>query len=109
MKVNADTKAALIKIAEEKNVYIEGNILKIIDDDNDIEFRKYLDSAIERDKEARTKRLEITKQIQQQNRELNDAQIKNTKLMDELRSTLVKAETAKPLTPKVSAPLTPIS
>ena len=95
MKLGAEARAALIKFSEEKNVFIEGNILKIIDDENDENFRKYLDLAIARDKEVRTKRLDITKQIQQQNAELRESQNNNARLMNELRGALIEAQTAK--------------
>jgi hypothetical protein len=85
----------LISLALEKGVYLEGNLLKILGDDGDTEFRKYLDEAISRDREIRKKRLEVTKQIQAQNKELQDAEAENAKLMSELREALDKTENAK--------------
>ena len=95
MKLGGDAREALIKIAEEKGIFIEGNILKIIDDEDDEKFRSYLDTAVSKDRETRTKRLEITKQIQQQNKELHEAQENNVRLMGELCEALFEAETAK--------------
>ena len=87
----------LIKLALDKGVYLEGNLLKILGDDGDPEFRKYLNESIARDRETRKKRLEVTKQIQSQNKDLQDAEAENAKLMIELREALDKTENAKKL------------
>jgi hypothetical protein len=94
MKLGKVAREALLKAAE-GNLYVEGNVLKVIDDEGDENFRKYLDSALERDKAARRRRLDVTKQIQQQNVELSLTEAQNEKLMIELREALEKAETAK--------------
>jgi hypothetical protein len=87
-----DTRKALIKLAEEKNIYLEGNILKVISTEGDEEFAKYITDASSRDKEIRRKRLEITKQVQTQNKNLLEAQTSNECLMTELKDTLKNME-----------------
>ena len=84
----SESRSALVKIAKEKGVYLEGNILKLLQPGDDKEFASYLQEAIQRDREYRRKRLEITKQVQVQNRELQEAQSK-------LQEALVEAENAK--------------
>ena len=59
----------LLDLAKERRVYLEGNIIKIIKTDNE-EFKKYLKEAKEKDSETRKKRLEITRQVQDQNKQL---------------------------------------
>ena len=95
IQVNDDFKSTLISIAEQHDMYAEGNILKLFDPGDDQEFRKYLDTAIDRDKTARSKRLAVTKQVQNQNRELIFAQQQNEKLMSDLQAALQNAEDAK--------------
>jgi hypothetical protein len=87
MKLPVETCENLIKLASEKGIYLEGNILKIIEADDD-EFKGYLNAAIERDSDTRKKRLEIMKQIQEQNRELQRTQ-------EKLNNALSVAENAK--------------
>ena len=87
-----DTRKALIKLAAEKNIYLEGNILKVISADGDDDFIKYIADASSRDKEIRRKRLEITKQVQTQNRTLLETQASNECLMTELKDTLKNME-----------------
>lgn len=99
MKIKLDdlTKQALIRIQKTTGIYLEGNILKLLDtDDNtNTEFKQYFEKAIWLDKENRKKRLEITKQIQSQNRELISWKKKNSELMSELEESLKSTQTAK--------------
>lgn len=87
MKLSAETRKSLVELAAEKGIYLEGNVLKVLVSDDDT-FTKYLDNAIERDSETRKKRLEIMKQIQEQNKELQRTQ-------EKLKNALVIAEDAK--------------
>ena len=57
----------LIKLSEEKNIFLEGNIVKVIETDSEI-FKDYILKAKEKDDTARKKRLEITRQVQDQNK-----------------------------------------
>jgi lipid II:glycine glycyltransferase (peptidoglycan interpeptide bridge formation enzyme) len=88
MILPAASRRNLIDLAKNKGVYLEGNILKLLDPGEDHEFCTYLKEASDRDKEFRRKRLDVTKQVQIQNRELQEAQIK-------LREALTEAENAK--------------
>lgn len=84
----------LIHLSNEKNIYLEGNIIKVISTDND-EFKKYLELAQQKDAESRKKRLDISKQIQLQNKELEEKAKENDTLMDDLKQALSEAEGAK--------------
>ena len=81
-KLTKETKSCLIEIYKTKNISLEGNVLKLIEEDpDDDEFNQYLKNAIALDKETRRKRLDITKQIQSQNKQLLAAQKENEKLI----------------------------
>jgi len=66
--------AALIVAAQRDRVYIEGNILKVLDPEGSPSYQSYLDAATAADKDKREKRLQVTKQVQDQNKELLEAQ-----------------------------------
>ena len=74
---------------------MEGNIIKILDPGDDDDFKKYLNDCIEADKTNRKKRLELTKTLQTQNKELIEAQEENEELMKELKEALDLAEVSK--------------
>ena len=96
IKLNKETREQLLKIFNTKRIGLEGNLLKMIESDpDDEEFNNYLDEARTLDAETRRKRLDITKRIQSQNKELTHAQEENTKLMDELKVALEEAKAAK--------------
>lgn len=95
MKLNDETKTQLIDCAKVKNVYLEGNILKLIDPSDDPEFQKYLNFAIEKDTESRKKRLEMTKHVQEQNNELKKWKTENEKINEELKIALSDMEKSK--------------
>lgn len=95
MKFDSQTKAQLIQCAKTKNLYIEGNILKIIDSDNDKEFLEYIETAIRRDKESQRKRLDMTKHVQSQNTELIKSKAEKEKINEELKTALENTEKAK--------------
>ena len=90
-----NTKKNLITLLDEKNIALEGNIVKIFDTDGDIEFETYLKKCIEKDRETRRKRLEITKQVQNQNKELSLLNEDNARIMKELQETLDSVEESK--------------
>jgi hypothetical protein len=60
-----------------------------------VEFATYLYEAVNKDKGARKKRLDVTKQVQQQNTELLNWQKENQDLTDTLQTALNAAETSK--------------
>jgi len=97
ISLNDELKKELIALASEKNIFLEGNILKIINADGDHEFSDYIESSINRDKESRKKRLEITKTIQQQNKELIEWKAHNEQLNIDLQEALAASEKAKQL------------
>jgi len=95
MKIDKVTKQGLLELYKTRKISLEGNILKVIVQDGDDEFNKYIVDAIERDKETRRKRLEITKQVQEQNAALIKSQEANDQLMAELKTALDMAEASK--------------
>jgi len=94
---NNDLKKELTRLASEKNIFLEGNILKVIDCEGDEEFSNYIQISINKDKESRRKRLEITKTIQQQNKELTEWKAHNEQLNIDLQEALAASEKAKQL------------
>ena len=70
---DSKSKKQLIDLFEQKRMGIEGNILKLIDVEGDEKFAEYIQNSVEKDKDNRKKRLEITKQIQIQNKELTES------------------------------------
>lgn len=96
MKVDKSTRDLLLEIQKSKRILLEGNILKLLEaDPTDTEFAKYLIDASEKDKETRRRRLDVTKQVQEQNKSLLTSQEENQKLMGDLRVALDTAESAK--------------
>jgi hypothetical protein len=92
MKLNKETKKQLLDLWHERRIALEGNILKVIDSEGDDEFQKYIDEALNKDKESRRKRLEITRQVQSQNNELIKWKEGNEKIQEELKLSLEKTE-----------------
>lgn len=85
----------LLDLANDKRIYIEGNILKIIKAaEDDVEFSTYLKTCIDRDQAARKKRLYVTKQVQKQNRDLELAAQQNTQLLSDLELALEESRKA---------------
>jgi hypothetical protein len=96
MKVSKEVRDCLLEIQKTKRVSLEGNLLKIIEaDEGDDEFKNYLSGSIDKDKEGRKKRLEITKQVQERNRELQASEEENTRINEELKIALEEAEASK--------------
>ena len=94
IKIDKKTKEQLIELQQTKRISLEGNILKVIEVEDDIEFQKYVNESIEKDNATRKKRLEITKQIQKQNKELTDWKTENERIHAELLNTLELNKTA---------------
>ena len=92
IKIDGNTKRTLIDLYNKKKIGLEGNITKIIDNENDPEFKKYLEDCLTNDTEKRKKRLEMTKQIQKQNGELVVANQENERILSELQETLKEVE-----------------
>lgn len=95
LKLNQETKDQLLDLYRNKRIALEGNILKLIDAGEDEEFKNYLNDAIEKDKENRRKRLDITKQVQSQNIDLVQWKKENERIQEELKESLAGVQIAK--------------
>jgi len=95
IKIDSNTKKILMDLYLKKGIGLEGNITKLIDTENDEDFKKYLKDCETKDGDKRRKRLEMTKKIQKQNEELVTLNQKNEKMMEDLQSTLKEAEEQK--------------
>ncbi len=95
MKLNKDTRDTLLKLAKEKKIFLEGNIIKIIDPDkDDVQLIKYIEDCKERDTTSRRKRLQVTKKVQAQNKELELAAKENERVNKQLSRALDETERA---------------
>ena len=91
-----DIKKQLITLKEEKEVFLEGNIIKLVElDEGDTEFNAYIADCLRNDKDNRRRRLEITRQVQHQNTELVQLNNENERILKELQLSLTKVEEAK--------------
>jgi hypothetical protein len=95
ISIDKNTKSQLIELQKTKNISLEGNILKIIDSSDDPEFEKYISDSIGKDRESRKKRLEITKQIQTQNKNLIELNSENERINSEIKCSLAEMEESK--------------
>ena len=96
LEVTKYTRDVLLEIAKKKKIYVEGNFLKILKAPaDDPEFQKYLELCKEKDSSARRKRLEVTKQVQEQNKKLEEANVINASLVLELQNRMEEVEAAK--------------
>ena len=96
MEVTKEVKEVLLTLAKEKRIYLEGNIIKVLKANaGDKDFEKYLSTCKEKDITARKKRLEVTKQVQEQNKQLEISAKKNDKLMSDLKIALEETERRK--------------
>ena len=95
VEVTEHTRNVLLEVAKKRKIYIEGNFLKILKaPKGDKEFEEYLKLCKEKDSNARKKRLEVTKQVQEQNKELVTKQEETDALMLELQEALEAAKNA---------------
>lgn len=95
MKVTPEVKEVLLTLAKENKIYLEGNILKVLKADRgDKEFEEYLKVCKDRDVTARKKRLQVTKQVQSQNKDLINKQKENDDLMVDIQNALEEAKKA---------------
>lgn len=92
IKFTKEVRDELIAISEAKNLFLEGNIIKVIDPEEDEDFSEYLKKCSEKDIANRKKRLEITKQIQQKNNDLSALNEENKKIMGDLQEALDQEE-----------------
>lgn len=95
VEITEHTRNVLLEVAKNNKIYVEGNFLKILKSPKgDVEFEKYLKLCKEKDSANRRKRLEVTKKVQTQNKELISKQEENTSLMEELQLALEEAKNA---------------
>jgi hypothetical protein len=87
-----DTVKQAIQKAAKKKVYIEGNFVKLLGDTSDEEVKAYIEECKRRDLAQRRKRLDITKQVQKQNKELEEAAVIKEALVIELQNEKNEAE-----------------
>ena len=78
-------KEAILK-AKAKKVYIEGNFVKLFSDTSDPVVKEYIEECKRKDISSRKKRLQITKQVQKQNKELEEAAVIKEALVIELQN-----------------------
>jgi hypothetical protein len=95
IQLRKETIEALLELRKAKRVSLEGNILKIIDPGDHKEFAAYIKQAIADDKSKQKRRLDITKKIQNQNKQLLNAQDENERITEELRVALEETDNAK--------------
>jgi len=91
MKVKELNRDTLIELAGKK-IYLEGNILKVLQpEENDFELIEYLKTCKEKDITSRKKRLDVTKQVQNQYKELEVASKENERVNRQLSKALDEA------------------
>jgi len=95
MKFCEQTKNDLIELLQNKKIGLEGNILKIIDTTDDPEWEKYIEECKVKDTESRKKRLEMTKDFQRKNQELEELNNENQRILEELQESLKEVEESK--------------
>ena len=85
----------LVEIAREHDVFLQGKIIRFISPGESPENRAYLEEASQRERTRRQDRLNFTKEVQQQNIDLRNAQTRNEALVKEIQAALALAESAK--------------
>ena len=95
IKIDSNTAKQLMDLQVSKNILLEGNILKVIDFSDNPDFESYIKNSIEKDKDNRKKRLEITKKIQGQNKNLSELNIENERINSEIKCALLEMEESK--------------
>ena len=92
IKIDSNTKKILMDLYLKKGIGLEGNITKLIDGEDDEDFKKYLKECETKDYDKRKKRHEMTKKIQKQNEELVVVNRENERIMSELHQSLQEVE-----------------
>lgn len=94
MKLNLCKKdeELFISLEKEHNLFLEGNLLKVIDvADASEDFKAYVERAKESDTLSRRKRLELTRRVQEQNASLIQKARENKNLLIEAQNAKEKA------------------
>jgi len=92
IRLDSNVKSQLLDLWKNKKIGLEGNLIKVIDPESDEEFTANLKEVTDKDKETRIKRLEMTKQVQSQNRDLTTWKEQNERIQNELRDSLTQTE-----------------
>lgn len=87
VKLSEECWANLILLEKNRSIYPEGSFLKFLDPEDSKVYREYVDRAVKADKKKRESRLEVTKQVQEQNTEL----IRVQELLQKKQSSLKEA------------------
>ncbi len=95
IKIDSNTKKILMELYLKKGIGLEGNITKLIDTEDDEDFKNYLKECETKDSDKRRKRLEMTKKIQKQNEDLKSLNTENQQILEELQTTLKEVEDSK--------------
>ena len=93
--IDSNTKKTLMDLYTKKGIGLEGNITKLIDTEDDEDFKNYLKDCETKDGDKRKKRLDMTKKIQKQNEELVTLNEKNEKMMEDLQIKIDEIEESK--------------
>ena len=94
MITSKDTIKKAFQVAAKKRVYIEGNFYKLLDS-KDPDIKDYIEECKLKDGANRKKRLSITKQIQKQNKELEEAAVINKALLIDLKNKMEELKDSK--------------
>ena len=86
------TWGALLETAKSKNVYISGNILRLIDTNGNEQRKDYVDQATEKDAKRQRRRLDVNKKTQSVMKQLQETSAQNDKLVAEIQEALKDAE-----------------
>jgi len=93
IEITEHTRNVLLEVAKKKKIYVEGSLLKILKaPPGDKEFEEYLKLCKEKDTANRRKRMDVAKEVQQQNKDLLIAAEENEQLTQDLQLALAEAE-----------------
>lgn len=91
LRLSDDVWASLIVLAQQNKIYLEGNVLKVLDPGDSQAYQGYLRQAVAADAEKREKRLEVSKGVQATNAQLVAAKEALEASEAELKTALEKA------------------
>ena len=95
VRLTDDVIGQFIKVAQAHDLYLEGGILNLVEVETETpEHTAYIEKAKSLDKARRKERLEFTKGVQRQNKELMQEKERNASLMEELKEEKEKVEQA---------------
>lgn len=85
----------LVLLGRTDRIYLEGNILRLIDTEGSAAYQSYVDEARRRDRSTREKRFRVTQTVQKQNRDLQSAHETITAKQKRVERALLEAEEAR--------------